>query len=639
MLEKFPRNSDLVVPFPSPSLAEDILQAIETLVCVMNSQGQMVYVSPAVERILGYTPQEVLGDAWWRLVYSKDVAFGERTRQRLASIAGGESAVDTEAHTARAFTRSGQERWIAWRDAKGPGDLVIGVGQDITELQRARNAMEVREQEFRAIFDHASEGMMITNCDWIYEEANQAACHILGVDLNQIIGHVQGTVRPSSIDFSLIHERALREGTVVTELGFERAEGDHRTLEISISTNVCGDRHLIIQRDITERRRLQQQLEEAHRLEAVGRLAGGVAHDFNNMLTAIRGYSELLRRNAVDDRQKRYVDALLGACLRAEQTTHQLLAFSRKQVLSPKLLNLNDAITEVIQLLHRVIGEDVVLVSLLCEEPCEVVVDPGQFTQIMLNLAVNSRDAMPKGGKLIIETRCVELNDDYVLKHVRVQPGSYVLLAVTDTGIGIPPEVLPHIFEPFFTTKEVGKGTGLGLATVYGIVKQSRGYVWVYSEEGQGTTFKIYLPRAVKNAPGADRPGQSASNILVIEDDDQMRTVIAEQLKADGYHVLSAADGTEALQQCEAFEGNLDLLLTDVTSSRMSGDDLMGYFTIRYPEMVVIHMSGFSRAKLEEAHQIAPGAFFLSKPFTAEQLRQTIRAASPGREERSPLES
>lgn len=617
--------NDHLTPLPTPTLAEEILNAIETIVTVVNGEGHIVYVTPAVKRILGFEVEEVLGDGWWTRVYSGDLAFGRQVRERVSKTARGETPVSPESHKAGAYTASGERRWFVWRDAKGPGDLMIGVGQDITELENAERMAKRREREFSAVFENASDGMLILNSDWVYEQVNDAACAIFGFKPDQIIGKKMGHVQAADVDFDEVKARALRDGTARVEVWFQRNDGERRQVEVSIKTNFRAGHHLLIQRDVTDQRRMHSQLSKAHRLESVGRLAGGVAHDFNNMLTAMRGYAELLQRSVTDPKHKRYTEAILGAASRAADTTQHLLAFSRKQMLKPQVLDLNKAIQDTVGLVHRIIGEDVELVLLLSPAPGKVMVDPAQFGQILMNLAVNARDAMPDGGKLIIETRNVELNDEYVLKHVQVTPGNYVVMAVTDTGAGMSPEIMAHIFEPFFTTKPQGKGTGLGLATVYGIVKQSGGYVWVYSEPGQGSTFKVYLPY-VESEDQVDKSEKKAT-VLVIEDDESIRLVTVRALEDDGYRVLPARDGTEALAICQQWPAPIDVVLTDVMTSGMSGEDLMGYFAVKYPSLGVVHMSGYTRARLEQAHTFFPDALFLPKPFTAAQLRETMQEA------------
>ncbi|MGZ4816654.1 MAG: PAS domain S-box protein, partial [Terriglobales bacterium] len=276
--------------FPSPTLAEDILNTIETLVCVINGEGLLVYVSSAVERILGYSVAEVLGEGWWTRAYSRDPEFGRAVRARLMQAARGEIPVRPDAHNAPITAASGEERWMVWRDAKGPADLIIGVGQDITPLREAEALLERKQHEFRAVFQNASDGMIILNDQWIYEQANEAACKIFGINREGIVGKEHGSIMNSTIDVSTFRQQALKLGHFMTEADFVRTDGEVRKIEVSITTNFQPDHHLIILRDVSERRKMEVQLAQAHRLEAVGRLAGGVAHDFNNMLTAIQGY-------------------------------------------------------------------------------------------------------------------------------------------------------------------------------------------------------------------------------------------------------------------------------------------------------------------------------------------------------------
>ncbi len=618
-----PKTQAVLVP--SPTLAEDILNAIDTIVCVTNGDGEVIYASPAVERILGYQVAEVLGDGWWKLVYSGDPVFGAELRERLMRTARGETVCESHANRAVAYAADGSQRCLVWRDSKGPGDLLIGVGQDVTELEAVEEKALRREQEFRAVFENASDGMLIVNGDWVYEQVNEAACKIFGVKADDLIGKMHGATLRSTIDIENFRAEGLKHGSYTITAEFERPDGERRNIEVTLTTNFRPGHHLIILRDVSMQRKLQAQLSEAHRLESIGRLAGGVAHDFNNMLTAIRGYAELLQRGLSDEKHKRFAEAILGATARAAETTQRLLAFSRKQMLRPQVIEINEAIAGTAELLRRLLGEDMELSMVFAPDAGKVLIDSSQFSQILMNIAVNARDAMSSGGKLLIETRPMNLDDDYVLGHADVRPGRYALTAITDTGTGIPPEIISHIFEPFFTTKEQGKGTGLGLATVYGMVTQSGGYVWVYSEPGQGTTFKIYLPQVGDD----DAPNSVAAQvtILVIEDDETIRTAIVQALEEEGYRVLSAADGTDALSVCQRFPDIIDLVLTDVLTSGMSGEDLMGYFAVKYPRIGVVHMSGFTRARLEEAHTFFPDALFLAKPFTMTELREKVEVA------------
>jgi len=611
-------------PFPSPNLAEDILETIQTIILVGNGEGQIVYASPSIERILGYSPAELLGDGFWELPFTANPKARHLHREEIARAARGEVPPISHPYSTKLLTKAGEERWILWHDAKGPGDLIIGAGQDITEQRRAEEEINRRERDFRAIFESASDGILILNSDWVYVDVNPAACAICGYSYEQLVGKKHGSVVESETDLPRLRAEALANGTMTCESTIKRPDGETRHIEYSIITNFRAGHHLILTRDITVRRQLESQLTQAQKLEAVGRLAGGVAHDFNNMLTAIRGYSELLLKSFPEGKHRKYAEGILGAADRAAQTTQQLLAFSRRQVMQPKLLNVNEAVGEELDLLRRLIGEDIELVTALAPDAASIRVDRSQFGQILMNLAVNSRDAMQGGGKLIIETRNVLLDSDYVLKHIQVRAGAYVMLAVTDTGTGISADVKSHIFEPFFTTKPQGKGSGLGLATVYGIVKQSGGYVWVYSEPGEGTTFKIYLPQAQPETPQEPSKASGTAKILVIEDDEMIRTLATTVLRDRGYQVFDAVDGRQALALCQQYVGIFDLVITDVGAPGMSGEDLMGYFAIKYPNVAIVHMSGFPRAHLAGTHAVPREAYFLSKPFTVKQLLEAV---------------
>ncbi len=619
---------------PSPSLAEDILNAVQTLVVVANGDGDIVYAAPAITRILGFRPEEVLGSGWWELIERKDGNPAER-RRRAAMEARGELPPKSAPYISKLYDRGGKLHYIQWHDAKGPGDLLIGAGNDVTALHRAEQEIESRGRDFRAIFEGASDGMAILDSDWNYVEVNAAAARIYGLAVEEIVGKEQGSLLASTVNVGYMRQEAIIKGRVASECEFTRSDGQKRQVEFNVVANFRPGRNLIILRDITERRALERQLAQAQKLEAVGRLAGGVAHDFNNMLTAIRGYAELLLKKTNESAQRRYVDGILGASERAAQTTQQLLAFSRRQIIQPKLMELNQGVNAAIQLLQRLIGEDIELVTLLAPDAGEVLFDPGQFSQVLVNLAVNARDAMPGGGKLIIETRSVYLDDEYVLKHIQVTPGGYAMLAVTDTGTGISPEIRPHIFEPFFTTKPVGKGSGLGLSTVYGAVKQSGGFVWVYSEPGEGTTFKIYLPKQNSVQLSCEEGSAVAKRILLIEDDRLIRSLAATVLRDKGHEVWEAEDGSEALTLCQNSDRLVDLVITDIGAPGMSGEDLMGFFAVRYPNVAIIHMSGFSKQQLLDTKVLHPNCYFLAKPFTVRQLMETVQVAL----ERRPKES
>jgi len=376
----------------------------------------------------------------------------------------------------------------------------------------------------------------------------------------------------------------------------------------------------------------QNELLLAQKMEAIGRLAGGVAHDFNNMLTVIVGHSEhLLMSLKQDDSHRSSAEEILNAAKRAGSLTHQLLAFSRKQVLQPTVLNLNNLITDIEKMLQRLIGEDINLVTILEPELGRVKADAIQIQQVLMNLAVNARDAMPLGGKITIETSNIYLDEEYASYHIPAKPGSYVLLVVSDTGIGMDKETQSHIFEPFFTTKESGKGTGLGLSTVYGIIKQSDGYIWVYSEPGKGTTFKIYLPQVGEEVePGEPTRVPTTSlkgteTVLVVEDEDMVREIIHHILLDYGYNVLESHNPHEALQVCDLFEGTIHLMVTDVVMPGMSGRELAEKVTSRYPNMKVLYISGYTDNVIVHHGILDSGIAFLSKPFTPYSLVRNVR--------------
>ncbi|MDY7041804.1 MAG: GAF domain-containing protein, partial [Chloroflexota bacterium] len=384
--------------------------------------------------------------------------------------------------------------------------------------------------------------------------------------------------------------------------------------------------------DITERKLLEEQLRQAQKMEAVGRLAGGVAHDFNNLLTAIIGYSDLLQRglNPYDPRRNDVLE-IKKAADRAAGLVRQLLAFSRKQMLQPKVLDLNATIVNMKKMLHRLIREDIELLTILDPDLGSVKADPGQIEQVIVNLVINASDAMPQGGKLTVETMNVYLDEEYDHPTVSVQPGPYAMIVVSDTGVGMDEDTQSHLFEPFFTTKEMGKGTGLGLATIYGIIKQSDGHIEVSSDLGQGTTFKVYLPaiseavETAKQAAISDGPALGQETILLVEDEETVRDLARRVLLQRGYTVLEARHGKEALRICEEHEGPIDLLMTDVVMPEMNGRDLAEHLAPLYPEMKVLYVSGYTDNAIVHHGILESGVNLLPKPFTPSILARRVR--------------
>jgi signal transduction histidine kinase/CheY-like chemotaxis protein len=379
------------------------------------------------------------------------------------------------------------------------------------------------------------------------------------------------------------------------------------------------------------RMQLEERLWQSQKMEAVGRLAGGVAHDFNNLLTAVSGYAVLIQsRFEAPDPIRTYADEILTSSDRAAQLTRQLLAFGRRQVLQPRVLDLNDVVRGMEGLLRRLVGEHIDLGTSLDPRLGSVRADQGQIEQVIMNLAVNARDVMPNGGKLTIETRNIDLDGSYFERHGRARTGPHVVLAVSDTGCGMNPETRSHVFEPFFTTKEQDQGTGLGLATVYGVVKQSDGDVWVYSELGQGASFKIYLPR-IDQAPTPPKEGSriqrrtATETLLLAEDSDAVRRLLREILRKAGYTVLEARNGAEALEISRTFDGVIDLLLTDMVMPQMSGRELGAHLAMKRPQMKVLFMSGYTEEAIVRNGVLAPGTAFLEKPFTSASVMARVR--------------
>jgi two-component system cell cycle sensor histidine kinase/response regulator CckA len=498
-----------------------------------------------------------------------------------------------------------------------------------TERKEAETALTQSESKFRALFENALDPVLIANDKGVYVDANPAACALLGVPHDQIMGHTvhDFTEEASKPEAWPMWEQFLKDGGQRGVIRLQRPDGQILDVDFSATANFLPGRHFSVLRDVTERRKLEEQLRQSQKLESVGMLAGGIAHDFNNLLTVITGYSALtLRRLDNADPLARHVKEIKEAAERATSLTRQLLAFSRKQVLQPKVLDLNSVIVNIEKMLGRLVGEDMDLRTLPAARLGQVKADPGQIEQVILNLAVNARDAMPNGGKITIETANIYLDESYARRHIAVQPGWYVMLAVSDTGHGMDAATQKSIFEPFFTTKEQGKGTGLGLSTVYGIVKQSGGNIWVYSEVGVGTSFKIYLPLVDERLTEPDAVAAwpecaaGTETILLTEDEEMVRKLAREILKTHGYTVLEAGNAGEALAICDKHEGPIHLLLTDVVMPRMSGKELAEQVVKLRPDTRVLYMSGYTDHAIVH-HGILDGDIaFVGKPFTPDAL-------------------
>jgi PAS domain S-box-containing protein len=509
---------------------------------------------------------------------------------------------------------------------------------DITERTQARESLERSEARYRALVESLPDGVFNLDPEGRMTAVNEAMCRRLNRPASEVIGRTAaelGVPAKAVEEWRARHRRVLAGEAVDGETTTMMPDGRVHTFRAMLRPLRDPDRRIIgiagISYDVTAQRELEAQFRQAQKMEAIGRLAGGVAHDFNNLLTAIVGYTELLKeRFREGDPGLADLGEIRGAADRAAQLTRQLLAFSRKQVLQLEVLDLNAVVKNVEQMLRRLIGADIEFVAACSPDLGAAKADAGQIEQILLNLAVNARDAMPNGGKLVIETKDVELDETYTRRHAGMRPGRYVMLAVSDTGYGMTEEVKSHLFEPFYTTKERGKGTGLGLATVYGIVKQSEGYVSVYSEVGHGTAIKIYLPRLAERAAAAARPSapvQTAAGsgtILLVEDQDSVRDLAAAVLGRRGYHVLTAENGQKALEFYARGAVPIDLLVTDIIMPGMSGLDLVKRLRPAHAELKVLYISGYNEEAVIQHGVLEPGATFLQKPFTPDVFVQAV---------------
>jgi PAS domain S-box-containing protein len=506
-------------------------------------------------------------------------------------------------------------------------------------LRAAQEGLRRSEANFRSLVTNAPYGICRCDAKGNLLDINPALVLMLGYqDGSELVGRNLSALYADGQQWFLLADyfRQLREfqnlaaewkrkdgSSTVVRVSGRAIKGENKTMSYELFTE-----------DVTERRALEQQLRQSQKMEAIGRLAGGIAHDFNNLLMVISGYSEfLLERLGPDPTLRAPAQEISSAAERATSLTRQLLAFSRKQMLAPKVLDLNGVVTENLRMLTRLIGEDIDLVMIPGEELWPVKADPGQIEQVILNLAVNARDAMPHGGKLTIETGNVSLDESYARLHAPLKPGEYVMLTINDTGVGMDSETQTHIFEPFFTTKGP-KGTGLGLSTVYGIVKQSGGYVWVFSEPSKGTSFKIYLPRAteageavgdVLPATAAVPTQQAGETILVVEDETNLRRLTRQFLENQGYVVIEAADGAAATQICVAHQGIIHLLLTDVIMPGMNGRELAKRVSEIRPNIKVLYMSGYTENAIGHNGTLDAGVTLLQKPFTLHALKAKVR--------------
>ncbi|MGH7569267.1 MAG: response regulator [Gemmatimonadales bacterium] len=595
-----------------------------------------------------FVPDLILTDHSMPQFTARDALRLARERRPDAPVIVVTGSLDEE--TAADYIKAGAADYVVKTHLKRLGPAVLralALRQAQQEKARAEEALRRSEEQLaraQAIAHLGSWELELANLDHLDQNAL-----VWSAEVFRIFGYAPGQFTPTNErffrsvhpdDVPLVRDavaRTLRTGEpYLLEHRIVLPDGTQRTVREQglLDRDESGRprRLLATVLDVTEQRGIEHQLRQAQKMEAVGRLAGGLAHDFNNILTAITGYAGLLLEDlAAADARRGDVDEIRRAAERAAALTRQLLAFSRQQVLAPRVLDLNDLVTNLDNMLRRLIGEDVELVTVPAPDLGAIRADPGQLEQVLVNLVVNARDAMPEGGRLTIETANVTLDEDYTRLHAPALPGQYVLLAVSDTGTGMDPETRNHIFEPFYTTKEKGKGTGLGLATVYGIVKQSGGFVWVYSEPGQGATFKIYLPRVDERAQPLETPAASTTSlrgtetVLLVEDEVTVRTVARQMLERQGYTVLEATGAEAATAIAETHDGPIHLLLTDVVMPGSSGRALADRLTPLRPELRVLFMSGYTDEAVVRHGMLERGVAYLQKPFAPEGLARRVR--------------
>ena len=636
-------------------LSSPFLEAIPDAIVAVDIDGTIVQVNSQTEAMFGYPRGELIGQKIEILVPAR---YRDQHHEHRGSFAHSPKVRRMGAGLdLKGRRRDGSEFSveISLSPVSLPeGTFVLSAIRDISdrkrieeELRRAheelgrRTIQEIGQYQRRlaAIIDSSADAIIGKELDGTITSWNRGAEAMYGYTADEIVGKnislLTSKDRPDEIPQILAR---IRSGERIEHYESVRVTKDGRHLNVSISISPIKDPNgkivgaSAIARDITAQRRAEDHLRQAQKMEAVGRLAGGVAHDFNNILGIVTACTELLRdRIDADSDQALYVGNIRKAVERGISLTRQLLAFTRKSSVQPQLIDLNIHLKDVVKLLRPLMGDDVEIVVAPRSPSAIIEIDPGQFDQIVLNLAVNSRDAMPRGGKFILETASVELDDVFTSQHRPMQAGRYILIAVSDTGVGMDAATVTRIFEPFFTTKEVGKGTGLGLATVYGIVQHGGGHIWVYSEPGSGTTFKIYLPSAEDKLGETPQPQaektvrrREGTTVLLVEDDEIMLSMTRKLLEQNGYRVLAAKDGTSALALVQSHVGPIDLVLTDVVMRGMSGPDLVAKLTAVRPTTKVVFMSGYTGELIARHEDVNQGIPLLEKPFTRTALLNVL---------------
>jgi len=643
-----------------------IVDTSPNAIFVKDSKGHFTLVNKAVEAAYGRPAEDILGmtEADLNGYHDEIQTFVQDDAEVVQTLRPKFIPEEQLTNPKTGETRSFQTMKVPLKLPGNETVHILGVATDITDRKRAEEALRDSEARYRLLFESNPQPM------WVYDResfaflaVNEAAVFHYGYSRDEFLSMTIKDIR-SPEDVPALLDNATNGKMGVKAAGtWRHRKKDGSIIDVGILSHhlefAGRNAKLVLANDITERKRAEEALREteerlrqSQKLEGVGQLAGGIAHDFNNLLTVIGGYSDLLlRASELDESAREKMVEVKKAAERAASLTRQLLAFSRKQVLKPEVLDLNSLVDGLGKMLRRLIGEDVEIMTSLRPEVDKINADPGQIEQVIINLVVNARDAMPGGGKITIETANVELDQAYSDMHIAVKAGPYVMLAVSDTGTGMDAETRKHLFEPFFTTKELGRGTGLGLSTIYGIVKQSGGNIWVYSEIGKGTTFKIYLPRvkADRGAGTLKTPyavatfNAATETILLVEDEEIVRTLACSLLEASGYQVLVAKSGEEAIGICEEYDGQIDLLLTDVVMPRMNGKKVAEAVKALRPEIEVLYMSGYTDDAIVHHGVLDAGTNFVEKPFTVavltSKVRETLNKAREKKEEVAPVMS
>ena len=618
---------------------KNVINSLDDIIFVKNEKHEWVFLNDAACKFWGYRREDLLGKTDHD-IFPKDEAdiYWEKDDEVLQS---GKPDLNVEKQTIGGEPYTIATKKSIYRDPHTGEQYIVGTIRDITEQKRAEEALQRERDKAQQYLDIAGVMLVALGKDGTVNLINKKGCQILGhAAEEEIIGRnwfdnfipeeMKSEIREVFDELMNTSSSEVQyfENAVLTKNGTVRMVAWHNTLLTNDEGDTVGT--LSSGEDITENRQLEEQLFQSQKMEAIGRLAGGIAHDFNNLLTAIIGYTDIIARDTgVKEKHRSYVEEIKKSAERAATLTQQLLAFSRKQIMQPKVMNLNTMLKNTKNMLQRMIGEDIAFKLTLGDPIGMIKVDPGKIEQVVINLAVNARDAMPNGGSLEIETMNTSLDSSFCALHKGSHPGEYVLLSVHDSGKGIDEETMKHIFEPFFTTKEIGKGTGLGLATVYGIVRQSGGYIDIQSREGSGTTVAIFLPRIDESPKAADKKEMTAvkgknETVLFVEDDDMVRNMVSAVLKQYGYNVIEAENGSVAITHCER-EQKIDLMITDVVMPGTSGPELVRQISTLQPDMKVLYVSGYTDEAIVHHGVLDENTPFLQKPFTPQKLALKVQ--------------